>query len=434
MKNPPNKPEKSNGYTVSGLLKYIDHVLDDVAHQSRNLYADKYIRTELATAYHETKKYVEKIRAECPGIKDVPADSTDPKEYLRNAHTWCVGQFYWKDGERISVEKATAASASKEPAETEQESLQEIIEVLKNWQESEKTQKDLEEAKQALSPLSETHEILCEGKDFSRKTKKALQWLDMVADGKEGFCRALLNELASPEVIADLEKWQEKLAETEQDTREGGDTYIANQMSFGDNAQHAGRDISEPTPEPKKKWQKWVIIFAAIATILVLLFGDNIWGRISKRIKGTKPTVKQIETPKVSGNYKIEFIELKAVDLLNDGKDDEFWLQLFDGKEIGKDQKPIYNIQDTIDEDVNYKNDKFEECFKETSITVRLYIKDKDEMIQIDDDKSIDLKGNHVDLLKFKKHYPKLFLLPRALSPRMVRYSLEYGISQKGGS
>lgn len=140
--------------------------------------------------------------------------------------------------------------------------------------------------------------------------------------------------------------------------------------------------------------------------------------------------------PKALGNYKIEFIELKAVELLNDGKDDEFWLQLFDGKEIGKDQKPIYNIQDTIDKDVNYKNDKFEECFKETSITVRLYIKDKDkdEMIQIDDDKSIDLKGNPVGLLKFKKHYPKLFPLPQKLSPRMVIYSLEYGISQKGDS
>ncbi|MBA7669822.1 hypothetical protein ES703_77956 [subsurface metagenome] len=110
---------------VSELLKYIDYVLDDVrnveAHQSRNLYVDKNIRMTLATAYHETKKYVEKIRAECPGIKDVPADSTDPKEYLRNAHTWCVGQLYWKDGERIGVEEATAASASKEPAETGQE-------------------------------------------------------------------------------------------------------------------------------------------------------------------------------------------------------------------------------------------------------------------------------------------------------------------------
>ena len=215
MKNPPNKPEKSNGYTVSGLLKYIDHVLDDVAHQSRNLYVDKYIRTELAAAYHKTKKYVEKIRAECPGIKDVPADSTDPKEYLRNAHTWCVGQLFWENGERIGAEK-TPDKPAEVPAGTEQGCLQKIIEILKKWQESEKTQKDLEEVKQALSPLSETHEILCKGKDFSRKTKKALQWLDMVADGKEGFCRALLNKLASPEVIADLEKWQEKPAETEQ--------------------------------------------------------------------------------------------------------------------------------------------------------------------------------------------------------------------------
>ena len=65
-------------------------------------------------------------------------------------------------------------------------------------------------------------------------------------------------------------------------------------------------NIDGTTPKPKKEKSGWgkkvcVILFsiAAIATILVWLFGDNIWGRISKEFKSNKPTVKQIETPKI---------------------------------------------------------------------------------------------------------------------------------------
>jgi len=105
----------------AGLLKYLNFVLDDIERlegsqrlegsRRFNPCVDKYIRTELATAYHETKKAVEKIRAQNPTIKETPADSNDPREYLRNVHTWCVGQLFWENGERIG----------ETPAETERD-------------------------------------------------------------------------------------------------------------------------------------------------------------------------------------------------------------------------------------------------------------------------------------------------------------------------
>ena len=102
------KSQKSTGDLVIQLLKYIDTVLDDVRQledcQSRNPYVNKRIRVELATACHEVKKYVKKILAERPEIKDEPPDSTDSKEYLRNAHMWCIGLLYWENGERIGAE------------------------------------------------------------------------------------------------------------------------------------------------------------------------------------------------------------------------------------------------------------------------------------------------------------------------------------------
>lgn len=137
MKKPANKLQKSNGETVSNLLKYIDYVLDNVrnleVYQSRNPHVDKAIRTTLATAYHETQKYVEKIRANRPEIKDVPADSTNPKEYLRSAHTWCVGQLYWEDGERIGAEKATADLTDKKRGEPEQKTARGKLWRIRAW-------------------------------------------------------------------------------------------------------------------------------------------------------------------------------------------------------------------------------------------------------------------------------------------------------------
>lgn len=111
------KSQKSTGDLVIQLLKYIDTVLDDVRQledcQSRNPYVDKRVRVELATAYHEVKKYVKKILADRPEIKDEPPDSTDSKEYLRNAHMWCIGLLYWENGERIGTETEQDTTPSK---------------------------------------------------------------------------------------------------------------------------------------------------------------------------------------------------------------------------------------------------------------------------------------------------------------------------------
>lgn len=94
------------------------------------------------------------------------------------------------------VSQQKAGAGTNRDNKSYQERLQQIIEVLKNWQ---KSGKDLEATKQALSPLEVTYEILNKNKDWGRKTQKALEWLDVVIERKSAFCGALLNELASLE-------------------------------------------------------------------------------------------------------------------------------------------------------------------------------------------------------------------------------------------
>jgi len=84
-----------------GLLKYLNFVFDDIERLEGSPHVNKYIRAELSIAYHETKKAVKKIRAQKPAIKETPADSNDPREYLRNVHTWCMGQLFWGNGECV---------------------------------------------------------------------------------------------------------------------------------------------------------------------------------------------------------------------------------------------------------------------------------------------------------------------------------------------
>ncbi len=68
-------------------------------------------------------------------------------------------------------------------------------------------------------------------------------------------------------------------------------------------------NIDRPTPKAKKEKSGWgknigiiLVYFAAIATILILLFGDNIWGRFNRKPKSSKPAVEQIKTSNLSGN------------------------------------------------------------------------------------------------------------------------------------
>lgn len=105
----------------------------------------------------------------------------------------------------------------KEEDKRNQECLQEIIGVLKNWQNSKKENKDLEAAISKLPLIKKTYDIFCKSKGQSgAKTTDALNWLGSAARDGSGYYPALLNELASPEVIADLEDWSRKPAETEQ--------------------------------------------------------------------------------------------------------------------------------------------------------------------------------------------------------------------------
>lgn len=121
-----NQKQKPTGDSASQLIKYINRVLDDIqqlkACQSRNPNVNKKIRIELDVAYHETKKCVEQILTERPEIKDAPTESDDPEKYMENTHRWCVGQLYWKNGERIGAEKT---------AEQNSVTTQDIEELLK---------------------------------------------------------------------------------------------------------------------------------------------------------------------------------------------------------------------------------------------------------------------------------------------------------------
>ena len=116
----------------------------------------------------------------------------------------------------IDLSGTKAAPKDKgESAKTDQRGLQEIIEVLKNWQKSEKTDKDFEAAKSALPPVAKTYDILCRTRgQCGAKTTNIIGWLGTAARDNSGYYRALFADFASPEVIADLEKWLEKPAET----------------------------------------------------------------------------------------------------------------------------------------------------------------------------------------------------------------------------
>ena len=103
--------------TETNLLNYLNCVFDDLrqaeAAQKNNPHVNKYIRTELSVAYHETHKAVENILANQPEIKQGPADSDDPKKYLENAYTWCIGLLNWENGERIGAETKQNATPAK---------------------------------------------------------------------------------------------------------------------------------------------------------------------------------------------------------------------------------------------------------------------------------------------------------------------------------
>ncbi len=145
-------------------------------------------------------------------------------------------------------------------ARAEQGSLQEIVEVLKNFWED----KDFEVAKSALPPIAKTYDILCRSKlQCGAKTTDVISWLGSGVNDGTGYRRALLDEFACPEVVADFEKWQEKIAERERGNKD---------------TRSAREGMIEPKPPEifqKILWtwkygrQHWKLVCAGILVLLV---------------------------------------------------------------------------------------------------------------------------------------------------------------------
>ncbi len=109
----------------------------------------------------------------------------------------------------------------------------------------------------------------------------------------------------------------------EREAKNEGNTYvIAEHISLGDKAQHANRDIITTIPKPVKKWEKLVIILtalAAIATILIFLFGDRVWIRLGTH--GWNLLKRQDETRSLSMSPAISIdLQLDKIVIRNDGQ------------------------------------------------------------------------------------------------------------------
>jgi len=304
------------------------------------------------------------------------------------------------------LEKQKAVPKDKgDLAETEQVSLHEIIEVLRNWQKSKKTGKDFEAAKSALPPIAKTYDILCRSKgQYGAKTTDIIRWLGSAANDGSGYYPALLENFASPEIIADLEKWQEKPTEMVQGNK--------------DTKREREGMIVVRKPWYKKAW--------AITIAIIIILG-GIWTTIQiyesetfKSIFSSSKEKIQIPSGKkivnTSGNYY-----LKAEKLLNDDKDkngDEVHVQLFIG------EGNVNNIHLTFANEGVVKKLELDK-FKEKFVTMRLSIKDKKRKkneIPIGGIEHIDFKENAAEPILFKGSHGGV---------GKVRYSLIYRISQK---
>ncbi len=119
-------------------------------------------------------------------------------------------------GDKTAFLKAALERICKSNRKTDnkKESLKEIIGVLKAFHKD----NNYESAISALPSIAETYEIICRSKDkCGAKTTDVIGWLSSAVRDNSGYYPALLKALASLEVIADFEKWQEKPAETERE-------------------------------------------------------------------------------------------------------------------------------------------------------------------------------------------------------------------------
>ena len=167
---------------------------------------------------------------------ELPKNKLEPMIGLRYLEEWC-----YTNSRRVADEHF------KLPAETKHGRLQQIIEVLKNWQKLAKKDKDPETAKSALPPIAETYDILCRLRgQCGAKTTNIISWLGSATQDGSGYYLDLLNELAHPEVIADLEKWQKNKAEAETQEKGGqSNNEITKQLS----------SVKEPSKEAQQAYK-----------------------------------------------------------------------------------------------------------------------------------------------------------------------------------
>lgn len=234
----------------------------------------------------------------------------------------------------------------------------------------------------------------------------------------------------------------------------GGDIVAGGDIIVG-NENISPRIVEKSKKENKPLYKKlWpyitgaVIFLAAIATILILLFGDNVCNRSHEKPEIDKPVVQQVTPQNALGNYKIEFPKLEAKNRLNDNKDsgiDVVKLQLFAGAidKIGENLKPINGDKLYIFKKgvscVKGESYEFGENFKETFITIRLCVVGKGEEIQIGNVYTIPLKETAEVIYKFEEDYNDSKWIPKwipkwLVTTRTIKYSLTYKISQKDKS
>ncbi len=176
--------------------------------------------------------------------------------------------------------------------ETEQVSLQEIIEVLKKFWEG----KDFEAAKSALPPIAKTYDILCRsGGQYGAKTTDIIRRLGSAANNGSGYYPALLENFASPEVIEDLEKWQELSSETDGKQRKES---INSQKGniIGDVWSLFGIPINIKKLYIKLKHHP--ILFSCCLLLIVIIITYSLW--ISFIIKSNSDSIRNSNKHKVT--------------------------------------------------------------------------------------------------------------------------------------
>jgi len=167
-------------------------IINDVTGERKTVYDEHETKRLFGTALNSYND----IKKSYPKLPSIRIDTSDPLSGLAQIQQLCT----------VSENVRQEILFSK------------ILDVLKKRGKSEEKDKDFEATKSALPPIAETYDILCRfGGECGGETTNVVEWLGAAANDGSGYCRAMLDKLASPKVVADLEKWQKKIAEKEQE-------------------------------------------------------------------------------------------------------------------------------------------------------------------------------------------------------------------------